>query len=237
MTEPTPLTLFMLPGSPRVESASPFCVKVARALNLKGLPWRAVYAGRRLKTLENPSGKLPVLQHGPDLLSDSAAILTFLDRLQPEPPLTPRDPADAARARVLESWASLAFYPDLLYLRWVIDANYARYKAAFIDPWPREQRLLTRRRVLRDLRSHGVGLRDLPQVLSELRRRLDDLDALLRDAPFLLGEAPSRADLALFAVTGALVLGTTPEAEPLVRERPALWAWLQRTDARTRRPA
>ena len=230
-----PLTLYMLPGNQRVESASPFCVKVARGLNYKKLPYTSQFHGRRLKALGNPLGKLPVLQHGNDLLADSTTILAWLDKHTPAPRLIPSDPTDAARARILEDWADQSLYFILMFLRWSPPDNYARYKADFIDNAPLgTRRLLSRRRVLKQLVAQGIGKKDHDHVLGDLRQLLDDLQLILDTTPFLVGQTLSVADLAAFAMIGGLCVGPTPEAERLVKEREPLWAWIQRVDAATR---
>eukprot|EP01037_Dinobryon_pediforme_P018120 gene18120-18365_t len=45
----------------------------------------------------HPFGKVPVLQHGEFMLYETQAILRYIDRVVPAPPLTPADPKWAAR--------------------------------------------------------------------------------------------------------------------------------------------
>lgn len=82
--------------------------RVRIALNLKGLHYEAVY--RHLRNDEhlapdhlslNPEGLLPVLQHGEVTLTQSLAIIEYLDELFPEPRLLPAEPAVRAQARAL----------------------------------------------------------------------------------------------------------------------------------------
>lgn len=81
--------------------------RVRIALNLKGLPYEpvaidlspGVTAQRSAEYLAlNPEGLVPVLVDGERTLSQSLAIIEYLDETHPEPPLLPR--AAAARARV-----------------------------------------------------------------------------------------------------------------------------------------
>ena len=53
----------------------------------------------------SPTGKIPVLQEGDFTLADSAAICTYLERLQPQPSLYPRDARAHAQALSLEQYA------------------------------------------------------------------------------------------------------------------------------------
>lgn len=78
--------------------------RVRIALNLKGLAYRAVPIDLRLGeqggadyTARNPQGLIPALEIDGHLLTQSLAIIDYLDRTRPEPPLFPADPADRAR--------------------------------------------------------------------------------------------------------------------------------------------
>lgn len=81
--------------------------RVRIALNLKGLDWTHIgvnvrtgdHHGAEYRAL-NPNGLVPTLQDGEMTLSQSLAIIDYLDRRYPDPPLVPVDPF--GRARVLE---------------------------------------------------------------------------------------------------------------------------------------
>lgn len=81
--------------------------RVRIALDLKGLDWQHI--GVNLRAGEqhtdayqsvNPAGLVPVLRDGDRTLTQSLAIIDYLDRLQPEPLLIPSD--EMLRTRVLE---------------------------------------------------------------------------------------------------------------------------------------
>ncbi len=80
--------------------------RVRMALALKGLRWRSVPVDLRQGDQRsdhyrsvNPQGLVPALAINGELLTQSLAIIDYLDASYPEPPLLPRDPA--ARAKVL----------------------------------------------------------------------------------------------------------------------------------------
>jgi glutathione S-transferase len=54
----------------------------------------------------NPFGQLPVLEDGDLVISESIAILEYLDERYPTPPLLPRDPAQRAVIRQLMLWGT-----------------------------------------------------------------------------------------------------------------------------------
>ena len=78
------------------------------ALNLKGID----YESRQLKLIEgeqqsveyrelNPQGFVPMLEIDGHRLTQSLAIIVYLDQVFPDPPLVPRDPADGTHARAM----------------------------------------------------------------------------------------------------------------------------------------
>ena len=81
---------------------SPFARAVMATLEEKGVAWRlAPLAPGALKqephVSRQPFGRMPVLQHGHFILYETQAILRYLDRVLPDPALTPASPEDAAR--------------------------------------------------------------------------------------------------------------------------------------------
>jgi maleylacetoacetate isomerase len=84
--------------------------RVRIALNLKGLAFEAVpvdlrpqvHAQRAAEFLAlNPQGLVPVLIDGERALTQSLAIIEYLDETHPPPPLLPHDPLARARVRAL----------------------------------------------------------------------------------------------------------------------------------------
>lgn len=90
--------------------------RVRIALGLKKLAWepRAVNlaAGEQagLATL-NPQALLPVLVEGEVVLTQSLAIIEFLDEMHPEPPLLPADPLGRARTRAAAMVVACDIHP------------------------------------------------------------------------------------------------------------------------------
>jgi glutathione S-transferase len=64
----------------------------------------------------NPKRQVPVLVDGALEIFDSTQIFEYLEDLQPEPPLWPRDRADRARARLLEHKSDEVYFPHVIRL-------------------------------------------------------------------------------------------------------------------------
>jgi maleylacetoacetate isomerase len=84
--------------------------RVRIALNLKGLPYETVPVhltrggGDQLTPAYrqlNPQALVPLLQDGERMLTQSLAIIEYLEEVHAQPPLLPKDPAARARVRAL----------------------------------------------------------------------------------------------------------------------------------------
>ncbi|HMA97943.1 MAG TPA: maleylacetoacetate isomerase [Wenzhouxiangella sp.] len=94
--------------------------RVRIALALKGLeatirPVHLVRDGGQQHRAEflalNPHGLVPCLVHGQNVLTQSLAIIEYLDECFPEPQLLPDAPADRARARMLAQSVACDLHP------------------------------------------------------------------------------------------------------------------------------
>ena len=92
--------------------------RVRIALNLKGLTYEAIYVhlvkgeqGQASYLALNPQGLLPLLEDGEVRISQSLAIIEYLERTRPESPLLPDDPIGAARVRSLALICACEMHP------------------------------------------------------------------------------------------------------------------------------
>jgi glutathione S-transferase len=103
-----------------------FGAKVQIALLEKGLPFELTmveftqargYSPKHPEVVRvNPKKQVPVLLHGDLELFDSTQILEYIEDLQPEPPLWPRDLNTRARARQLEHMSDEIYFPHVIRL-------------------------------------------------------------------------------------------------------------------------
>lgn len=97
-------------------SSAAFRVRIA--LNLKGLEWEAVPVNLRANEQRdtgylaaNPQGLLPALAVEGEILSQSLAILEYLDEIQPEPALLPERAIDRAHVRAMAQVVACEIHP------------------------------------------------------------------------------------------------------------------------------
>ena len=102
---------FTLIGSP----ASPFVRKINVILLEKGLDFDIDPVIPFNPTSEflaaSPLGKIPALRHGDRVVNDSSVIARYLDRIEPKPPLYPKDAYASARAEWFEEYGDGALVP------------------------------------------------------------------------------------------------------------------------------
>lgn len=236
------LVLYQYPRAGRLESISPFCVKVHLALRFKGLPYDVVdlTSPRRVRRT-NPRGRMPALAIDGEVVVDSSEILLELERRFPEPALLPADPVLRARARILEDWADELLYFYVLYWRWRIEppdpAKAFRFLPTLVRPLGFR---LIRGAIVRRLNHQGMGVRPVEQVEREVRDALSHVAVLLgagRSGFLLDTPAPSLADVAVFAMVDGLYWNALPRAMALVDGFPAVMAWYRAVNAATRERA
>ena len=94
--------------------------RVRIALNLKGLAYETVPVhltrggGQQLAPgfrKLNPQALVPVLEDGERVLTQSLAIIEYLDEVHPQTPLLPQDPAARARVRALALAVACDLHP------------------------------------------------------------------------------------------------------------------------------
>jgi maleylpyruvate isomerase len=94
--------------------------RVRIALNLKALPYEAIplhllkNGGEQLQPAYraiNPSGLVPALDHDGAIITQSLAMLEYLEEVYPQPALLPTDPAGRARVRVLAQTVACDIHP------------------------------------------------------------------------------------------------------------------------------
>jgi glutathione S-transferase len=190
---------------------SPFGRSVLATLEEKGAPYRlAPVAPGTFQSAEHlarhPFGRVPVLEHDGFLLYETQAILRYLDRVLPQPGLTPADPRRAARmdqAMNVNDWYLFHGVGNVIVFHRVVAPRVlgkAPDEAAIEAAMPKAK-----------------------VVFNELAR-------LLGDNAYFSGDAISLADLMLAPAVAYFTLA--PEWSALGAPHANLTAWIARMQAR-----
>jgi glutathione S-transferase len=197
-------TVHSIPGSP-------FGRAVLAALEEKGAPYRfSTVAPGTLRSPEHlarhPFGRVPVLEHDGFMLYETQAILRYLDRVLPQPALTPADPKRAARMDQVMNVNDWYLFHDV--------GNVIVFQRV-IGP-----------RVMGRAPDEAAIAAAMPKALTVFK----ELAHLLGDMPFFAGDTVSLADLMVAPAVEFFTL--TPEWSDLGAPHANLAAWLERMQER-----
>lgn len=179
--------------------------KLRLALAEKRLDWRSeeielLTGGQHAASYRalNPAGVVPTLIHGDIVLTETSAILEYLDDVFPTPPLRPVDPV--AR-HTMRRWMARLYEdhhrPNGM-LSYTISARLALRSLpadrlqAMLDAMPsRRDRALRQAAIER-----GFAAPEFAEAVQAQEAMLDAMEARLTDSGWLAGDAISLADIA-----------------------------------------
>lgn len=237
MSKPTnPLVLCEVgeTGVTGLESWSPFCLKVHRALRAAGLRYTSRHGKMpsEFKRL-NPAAQVPVLLLGGEPVCDSTRILARIADLAPSAFDT------SAEAWLWEDWADRSLNGYLVAARWADEKNWGLLRDRYFGKAPWFVRAIVapaiRRRVLASLLARDFLRHGADALWADFRRVLDHLDERAPERGFWLGGALSVADLGLFGQLRSLRTPLTPVQSREIELRPRLVDYIDRVDVATRR--
>jgi glutathione S-transferase len=193
-----------VPGSPAARAVMVALVEKGASFQVRGLRPGEHKSEPHLS--RNPFGKMPVLEHGDFVLYETQAILRYVDRVLPAPPLVPKDLREAARMDQIigiSDWYLFQGVNNVIGFHRVVGPRLLGLtadEAAILEAMPR---------------AHTV---------------FGELSRLLGRKPFLASDEVTLADL--IVAPHMDFLSATPEWNILTRERGNLVAWLQRMNER-----
>ena len=201
---------------------SPFGEKVRLALGYKNLDWRsveiAIWPPRPdLAPLTAGFRRAPVLQIGADVYCDTLLILRELDRRFPTPTLYPGGEMGLAQA-----------------LSWFADTTMfmagATLATSIIGDGIPEEFLKDRIAFMKHDFSKAASLRELPINRQRVTAAMTMFADMLKARPYLIGDAPSAADLSAYHPLWFIRKNGGAEAEAMLPFAP-LDNWMKRIEA------
>jgi len=209
------------------------------ALFEKGLEFKSTYVN--LLAFEqhepwfvkiNPNGQVPVLVHNGAIITESTIINEYLEDVFPEIPLRPADPVARAHMRVWSKFVDEYFCPALSMIGW---HTMVRRIAQSIEK--DELAKLLERIPLKEQRDKWAtvaGDSFTEEQLADSRRKIgvsiQRLEALLANAPWIVGEEYSLADVNSYSMVASV-----PRMFPDLmnaENAPRGLDWLERMNAR-----
>lgn len=183
---------------------SPFCGKVRRILEHKGIHYRVQeYNGLlapQVKKL-SPAGKLPVLDIDGERIQDSRRIAALLEQRFPTPALVPADATERAQMEILQDWADESLYWYEVYFRAMYDAAWDKLVDHLCHGRPFWEKpifnTVARPQFRRQLQAQGIGRVDKSVVEARFLLLLQSLDTQLSGRTWLVGEHKTLADIAV----------------------------------------
>ncbi|MGE5216547.1 MAG: glutathione S-transferase family protein [Chloroflexota bacterium] len=198
-------------------SGSPFAWRVMLALEIKNLPYESKlleFSKGDHKTPAylklNPRGKVPTLKDGGYIVYESIAIMAYLDRKYPEPPIFGRTPEEAGFIwRVISECES-----------YLVGEGNKIVRPIFFGK--------------------GLDrVEEIEQAAQSMRQELKAIDERLGQSNWLVGKDISAADLTLFPLVQLLLRAASKEAAkplnlgltPLAQTFPHIARWVERIEA------
>ena len=192
-----------VPGSPYVRIA-------LLGLEEKGADWSlAPMSFGQGKTPEHlakhPFGRIPILDHGDFRLYETQAILRYLDRVIPSPPLTPTDPRAEARMNQVCGITDWYVMPDI--------------SAGIVFD-----------RVVKPRFGLPVDEAKIAAAVPRAEVCMAEIARLLGDQPYMAGDRVTLADLML--IPHLSFMGDAPEGKVLLETHANVRAWIARMEER-----
>ncbi len=200
---------------------SQYSEKVRLILDYKGLEYRTIEVTPGIGQVEllqkSGSKQVPVLKDGSTYITDSTEIAFYLDRKYPEKPLLPEEAVARGQCLLMEEWAdeSIGIKGRKAFIG-ALNQNQT-FRTAIL---PQETPDLVKSLVgaipgeFLDVLGMGVGFGGdaVKEAKKGLKQDLEALSLILANQPYLIGDSPTLADL---AVAGLSIIIKFPEGSYL----------------------
>ncbi len=189
-------------------SYSPFCVKVARIMDYKGIPYKQIEILPFLHKnfIKNLSGQglVPVIQHQGKTLYDSTFIAKYLEEFCPEPSIFIQENHQLNQEiLMIEDWADESFEPPFGTLAMIYAFEHPEiitesddYKTG-VAVFDNNKDKIAPFIIGKKLKEYGIDATQKDLLKKRARENLGILSAKLEKGEFLVGNRLTLADIAV----------------------------------------
>ena len=203
------------------------------AYELREMTTRSFRAcGRATGVQQMPQVQLP----NGTWLTDTTLIIRHLERTQPEPAITPRDPVARFVSLLLEDVGDETLWRPALYYRWafpedatLMSSRLARGMLRDVPlPFFARRQMILRRQQMEYLRRDGVTRKTAVAIEQLYFAALTAMEQALQESPFVMGARPTEADFGLFGSMFRHFFSDPTPARIMRAHAPRTLAWVTR---------
>jgi glutathione S-transferase len=180
-----------------------------------------------IPVLELPNGKF---------ISDTTAIIRYLEKKHPKPAMQPRDPVMRALCWLIFNFGTEGLFLEAQHYRWSFDdsAKFAAMDIGRAKADPADIKDITKMgnqfqamKLARFPDKVGITKETIPAIEQFAMLLFDKLDTHFRHYPYILGGRPSVADAALMEALHAHLGRDVHPATIMKKRAPALFRWTE----------
>ncbi len=195
-------------------------------------PGRMRRVARKVGATQMPAVELPDGRW----MTDTTPMIAWFEEQHPDPPVIPRDPLQAFVSRLVEDYAEEWLWRPAMHYRWSYRTDALHLSRRIVNeilvdlPLPAllKRFLIRRRQQGGYVKGDGVSRDTWDHVEGCYLKTLDQLEAIFRVRPYLLGGRPTLADFGFFA-SMFRHFAQDPTASEIMRERaPGVHEWQAR---------
>lgn len=201
---------------------SQYSEKVRLILDFKGLAYRKIEVTPGVGQLDlfrlTGQKQVPVLKDGNQYIADSTQIAKYLERKYPDRPIIPSDPKQRAMCLLIEEWADESIGIKSRKALFGALSQSENFRKSLL-PMATPDLVRTLIGVVPNdvLKILGFGVGYGPDVVKsaeeDLKQDLEALCLLLAESPYLVGDQPTLADLAVAGLSMLLKFPDGPYLE------------------------
>jgi glutathione S-transferase len=169
-------------------------------------------------------------------LTDTTLIIRYLERAQPDPAISPRDPVVRFISLLLEDFGDETLWRPALYYRWAFGEDAALMSSRLARgmlrdvplPFFARRQMILRRQQMEYLRRDGVTRRNSIAIEQLYFAALAAMEQALEASPFVMGSRPTEGDFGLFGSMFRHFFSDPTPARIMRAHAPRTLAWVTR---------